>query len=310
MEPRVGFKQFEYCSKGGRVPGDGNLQQLTDPSTAHCHVLIVDDDPVCLEEYAELLGRLGYACQQAPDASSALRLVAGDPRIGIVLTDLLMPEMDGLTLLDELSNRFMSTRPMVAIVVTGQSSLDLAISAMRSNAIDFLEKPVSLQYLSASLRRATARWNRLAAIFQLQAMASNGTLHPEAVPRPEVTARDKPSVDDLQYFALQMMKDRQIRSKYFDAQILNGPAWDILIDLAAAGLQGRAVPTSSACASTQAPFSTALRHVNQLVEAGLVKRTIDPSDKRRTLLELEPDALEQMTRYLASSWEMHGVRRR
>lgn len=293
------------------MPGAGNLHHKGDSSASHCHVLIVDDDIACLEEYSELLESLGYPCQQAQDAATALQLVSSDHRIGIVLTDLLMPHMDGLTLLDELSNRFMATRPLVAIVVTGQSSLDIAISAMRSNAIDFLEKPVSLQALSASMRRASARWNRLAAVFQLQAMAQAGGILPiEASLRAETDNRDKPSLDDLQSFATQMMKDRQIRSKYFDAQILNGPAWDILIDLAAAGLQGRAVPTSSACASTQAPFSTALRHVNQLVEAGLVKRTVDPGDKRRTLLELEPEALEQMTRYLASSWEMHSIRKR
>lgn len=292
--------------------GVNNLQHTARDSTAaQCHVLIVDDDPVCLEEYAELLESLGYPCQQAPDAATALRMICNDYRIGIVLTDLLMPEMDGLTLLDELSNRFMATRPLLAIVVTGQTSLDIAISAMRSNAIDFLEKPVSLQSLSASLRRASARWTRLAAVFQLQALAqtTGGGASDFSQGRPPA-AGSKPTIEELQNFASQMMKDRQIRSKFFDAQILNGPAWDILIDLAAAGLQGRAVPTSSACASTQAPFSTALRHVNQLVEANLVKRTVDPGDKRRTLLELEPEALEQMTRYLASSWEMHSVRRR
>lgn len=283
-----------------------------DSPAAHCHVLIVDDDPICLEEYAELLESLGYQCHQASDATTALRLISNDHRIGIVVTDLLMPDMDGLTLLDELSNRFMTTRPLLAIVVTGQTSLDVAISAMRSNAIDFLEKPVSLQSLSASLRRASVRWTRLAAVFQLQAMAQTGNLAPglDDSYRRDPSGRDKPTLDDLQNFANQLMKDRQIRSKFFDPQIFNGPAWDILIDLASASLQGRAVPTSSACASTQAPFSTALRHVNHLVEAGLVKRTIDPGDKRRTLLELEPEALEQMTRYLASSWEMHAVRRR
>lgn len=292
--------------------GENNLQHTARDSTAaQCHVLIVDDDPVCLEEYAELLESLGYPCQQAPDAATALRMICNDYRIGIVLTDLLMPEMDGLTLLDELSNRFMATRPLLAIVVTGQTSLDIAISAMRSNAIDFLEKPVSLQSLSASLRRASARWTRLAAVFQLQALAqTTGGGASDFSQGRSPAAGSKPTIEELQNFASQMMKDRQIRSKFFDAQILNGPAWDILIDLAAAGLQGRAVPTSSACASTQAPFSTALRHVNQLVEANLVKRTVDPGDKRRTLLELEPEALEQMTRYLASSWEMHSVRRR
>jgi FixJ family two-component response regulator/DNA-binding MarR family transcriptional regulator len=294
------------------VRGENNLQHTARESTAaQCHVLIVDDDPVCLEEYAELLESLGYPCQQAPDAATALRMICNDYRIGIVLTDLLMPEMDGLTLLDELSNRFMATRPLLAIVVTGQTSLDIAISAMRSNAIDFLEKPVSLQSLSASLRRASARWTRLAAVFQLQALAqTTGGGASDFSQGRSPAAGAKPTIEELQNFASQMMKDRQIRSKFFDAQILNGPAWDILIDLAAAGLQGRAVPTSSACASTQAPFSTALRHVNQLVEANLVKRTVDPGDKRRTLLELEPEALEQMTRYLASSWEMHSVRRR
>lgn len=292
--------------------GENNLQHTARDSTAaQCHVLIVDDDPVCLEEYAELLESLGYPCQQAPDAATALRMICNDYRIGIVLTDLLMPEMDGLTLLDELSNRFMATRPLLAIVVTGQTSLDIVISAMRSNAIDFLEKPVSLQSLSASLRRASARWTRLAAVFQLQALAqTTGGGASDFSQGRSPAAGSKPTIEELQNFASQMMKDRQIRSKFFDAQILNGPAWDILIDLAAAGLQGRAVPTSSACASTQAPFSTALRHVNQLVEANLVKRTVDPGDKRRTLLELEPEALEQMTRYLASSWEMHSVRRR
>lgn len=292
--------------------GENNLQHTARDSTAaQCHVLIVDDDPVCLEEYAELLESLGYPCQQAPDAATALRMICNDYRIGIVLTDLLMPEMDGLTLLDELSNRFMATRPLLAIVVTGQTSLDIAISAMRSNAIDFLEKPVSLQSLSASLRRASARWTRLAAVFQLQSLAqTTGGGASDFGQGRAPAAGSKPTIEELQNFASQMMKDRQIRSKFFDAQILNGPAWDILIDLAAAGLQGRAVPTSSACASTQAPFSTALRHVNQLVEANLVKRTVDPGDKRRTLLELEPEALEQMTRYLASSWEMHSVRRR
>ena len=292
--------------------GEGHLQHTAgDGTAAQCHVLIVDDDPVCLEEYAELLESLGYPCQQAPDAATALRLICNDYRIGIVLTDLLMPEMDGLTLLDELSNRFMATRPLLAIVVTGQTSLDIAISAMRSNAIDFLEKPVSLQSLSASLRRASARWTRLAAVFQLQALAqTTGGLVGDFSQGRDPVAGSKPTIEDLQNFASQMMKDRQIRSKFFEAQILNGPAWEILIDLAAAGLQGRAVPTSRACASTQAPFSTALRHVNQLVEANLVKRTVDPGDKRRTLLELEPEALEQMTRYLASSWEMHSIRRR
>lgn len=282
-----------------------------DISSTQCHVVIVDDDPQCLVEYRELVEALGYPCHQASDAASALRLIASDPRIGMVLTDIRMPGMDGLTLLEELSERFMSARPLVSIVITGQSSVDTAVCAMRFNAVDMLSKPVSLDALSASLRRATARWARLAAQFRLLALSHN-TRRPE--PSTSQTIQDlaqrQPSMDDLQSFATKIMKDRQSRSKFFDPQILSGPAWDILLDLAAAGLKGEPVPTSSACASTQVPLSTALRHVNQLVEAGLVKREADPGDRRRTLLELEPHALELMKRYLTSSWESLDARPR
>lgn len=284
------------------------LAEITSPeagdiASTQCHVVIVDDDPQCLVEYRELVEALGYPCHQASDAASALRLIASDPRIGLVLTDIRMPGMDGLTLLEELSERFMSARPLVSIVITGQSSVDTAVGAMRFNAVDMLTKPVSLDSLSASLRRATARWARLAAQFRLLALSQTARRAEPASPSTaQEVIRRQPSMDDLQSFATKIMKDRQSRSKFFDPQILSGPAWDILLDLAAAGLKGEAVPTSSACASTQVPLSTALRHVNQLVEAGLVKREADPGDRRRTLLELEPHALELMTRYLTSSW--------
>lgn len=278
--------------------------EVTDIASAQCHVVIVDDDPQCLVEYRELVEALGYPCHQASDAASALRLIASDPRIGLVITDVRMPGMDGLTLLEELSERFMSARPLVAIVITGQSSVDTAVCAMRSSAVDLLEKPISLDGLSASLRRATSRWARLSAQFKLLALSQTARrAEPAAAPPAQEINRRQPSVDELQSFAAKIMKDRQSRSKFFDPQILSGPAWDILLDLAAAGLKGEPVPTSSACASTQVPLSTALRHVNQLVEAGLVKREADPGDRRRTLLELEPHALELMTRYLTSSWE-------
>lgn len=271
---------------------------------ASCRVLIVDDDPLCLEEYTELVESLGYDCSVAPDAAQALRLIAGDSAIGIVVTDLRMPGMDGLTLLDELAHRFMPTRPLVAIVVTGNSTLETAVSAMRSSAVDFLTKPVSLDGMSGALRRAALRWARAVAHFKLLALTpppEGGESSPPELPSggPPRT----PTTEELQAFAARLMQHRQRRSKFFDPQILSGPAWDILLDLAVAGLKGEMVPTSSACASTQVPLSTALRHVNQLVEAGLVRRELDPGDRRRTLLQLEPHALELMSRYLASSWD-------
>lgn len=266
---------------------------------AHCHVLIVDDDQDCLDEYRELVEGLGYTCLLASTATTALRLISSDKQIGIVLTDLQMPGMDGLTLLEELSERFLALRPLVPIVVTGASTLNSAVSAMRSNAIDFLAKPVSQASLSTSLRRASSRWARQAIQFQLMAISLDGKQTNAPDPTPH-----EPTQEELEAFAASMMKQRLIRSKFFENRALSDTAWDILLDLTIAGLRGERIPASSACASAQVPLSTALRHLNQLVEAGMVKRELDPDDKRRTLLELESHTLELMRRYLISSWQV------
>ena len=280
---------------------------------AQFHVLIVEDDPDCLAEYQELAERLGYPCLAARDGESALRMISEDRRIGLVVIDIRMPGMDGLTLLDELSERFMPIRPLVAVVVTGQTSIEDAVHAMRSNAVDYLEKPVSLKGLSSALRRAATKWARLAAQHQLLMVASRLPKAPiddgVELRMPSDEPSDEPSKEDLVDFASALLKARHTRSKYFDPQILSGPAWGILMDLTAAGLRGEHVPTSSACVSAEIPFSTALRHVNQLVAAGLVKRDTDPADKRRTLLSLEPETLELMTQYLASSWKSLSTNR-
>jgi CheY-like chemotaxis protein len=285
--------------------------QLPNIGLRQSHVLVVDDDSDCVAEYGEMIAGLGYEVHLAGDASTALKLIAEDLRIGIVVTDLKMPGMDGLTLLEELSSRFMPVRPLVAIVATGVASLETAVQAMRSNAMDFLPKPVSHETLAAALRRASVRWTQLTGQFRILALSQLGS---QIEITTEVQASSDhgspavqlaPSKSDLQAFVRNVVKNRQSRAKYFDPELFAGPAWDILLDLAAAGLHGDTVATSSACAGTQVPLSTALRYINQLVEAGLVTRKADPTDKRRTLLELEPAALSAMTRYLTASWTSH-----
>jgi CheY-like chemotaxis protein len=266
-------------------------------------VLVVEDDPVCLEEYCELLEALGYSCRKASEGTEALKLIAGNPSIGIVLTDLGMPTMDGLTLLGELHARFTSFRPLVPIVVTGMASLETAVDAMRSDAIDFLTKPVSAAGFAAAMRRASARWTLLQGQFRLLALMEAGqqsgvrksdnsrVLQPEAPDRPT-----------LQKFARSILKSRHKRAEFMDTTMFADPAWDILLDLTSAALEGRSVPVLSASAAADVPMTTALRYVKQLVASGMVNRWDDPSDKRRSLLALEDKALEGMVSYLSHVW--------
>ena len=131
------------------------------PSTELCHVLIVDDDAASAEQYAEIATSLGYECATAADAREALRLIAEDKRIGLVVTDVNMPALDGISFLDELSARYSRAQPIVALVITGFGSLELAVDAMRLDAADFLTKPITYQAFSQALRRALRKWTKL-----------------------------------------------------------------------------------------------------------------------------------------------------
>lgn len=268
-----------------------------------CTVLVVDDDPACLDEYRDTIVNLGYHVVCASNASEALKKISDSEDIGIVLTDLEMPSMNGMSLLSEIAERFKPYRPIVTLVITGYSSLEVATMAMRSQATDLLSKPVSMDHLATALRRASANHSVLANRFQITELTK--LLNPHAV-QDDIDHDATPTHDDLQGFIRLLLKLQHNKSKYFDPAVLSGPSWEILLDLAEASLRGEPVPASSASATTLVPLTTALRHVNNLVEAGLVKRWTDPTDKRRTLLELEPDAKAAMQRYLENAWKLRG----
>lgn len=267
-------------------------------------VLIVEDDAGSCDEYCEFLATLGYSCHSSADGMEALNIIARNPDIGIVLTDLVMPALDGLSLLSELQARFNPFRPLVPIVVTGQATLETAVEAMRSDAIDFLRKPVSPAMLSAAMRRASARWAMLNAQFRLLKLMELGnetSAKPSAVSiyQPDLVRPDRGS---LQKFVRAYLKARQRRADFMDVSMFADPAWDIMLDLTSAALEGRSVPAFSAGVAANVPMSTALRYVKRLVEDGTVKRWDDPDDKRRSLLALEDHALEKMIAYLSSIW--------
>ena len=272
-----------------------------------CTVLIVDDDPVCLSEYYDTIINLGYSVKCAADASDALKQIADCPEIGIIITDIEMPSMDGISLLSEIANRFSSHRPIVALVLTGPSNVQVATQAMRSQATDFLSKPISMEELAAALRRASAQQFAMANRFQITALTKH--VNPPVAADGNVRRGTPPTGPELQIFVQMLLKLQHNKSKFFDAVILTGPSWEILLDITEGSLRGEAVPVSNTAISTQVPLSTALRHVNGLVEAGLVRRWTDPRDKRRTLLALEPHAMTAMQGYLETAWNLQASAR-
>ena len=114
-------------------------------------VLIVEDDPVQRSDLGELVVALGLRVATAGNGREALAMLASSPA-SVILTDLVMPGMDGFELLRELAARGDATP---AIVMTGFGSIEKAISIVHDlKAFWFLEKPVQPGVLRALLDRA------------------------------------------------------------------------------------------------------------------------------------------------------------
>lgn len=116
-------------------------------------VHIVDDEEVVRNSLAFLLSGAGFAVRVHESASRFLE-VAGDIRSGCLITDLRMPDIDGLELLRQLKAM---DAMLPTIVVTGHGDVQMAVEAMKHGAIDFLEKPFSEDVLIESIRRAADR---------------------------------------------------------------------------------------------------------------------------------------------------------
>ena len=112
-------------------------------------VLIVDDDPVQLRLTAEVARRAGFAPVTAAGGDEALKLLRADPGFGAVILDLVMPDRDGMAVMEAMQ-RDGITVPV--IIQTAHSSLETVVSAMRNGAADFFVKPVAPERLIVSLR--------------------------------------------------------------------------------------------------------------------------------------------------------------
>ena len=94
-----------------------------------------------------------------------------------------------------------------------------------------------------------------------------------------------------------VIRRRQMRAKFFDADLFADPAWDILLDLAAARAGRERVSVTSLCIAAGVPATTALRWITQMVESGLLLRIPDPADRRRAHIALADSTADAMARY-------------
>src|SRR3990170_6409711 len=113
-------------------------------------ILVVDDKQMMRDSVATTLQRAGFQVIAAADGATAIKMV-GRHRPSAVITDLKMPEMDGLELLTKLKH---ADEQLPVVIMTAYGTVDAAVNAMKDGAFDFIQKPFEGDELVLTMRRA------------------------------------------------------------------------------------------------------------------------------------------------------------
>jgi DNA-binding NtrC family response regulator len=113
-------------------------------------ILLAEDDARTREGLSRAITREGYRALGAASGAEALAVLSKEP-VDLLLTDLRMPGIDGMTLLERVRADFPAT---VVVIVTGYATVDVAVQAMRNGAYDFLTKPIQLDKLDVLVKHA------------------------------------------------------------------------------------------------------------------------------------------------------------
>lgn len=116
-------------------------------------ILVVDDQPLIVEELCEFLESSGYRCVPCDSSLEAIELFRADPDIGLVLSDLRMPDMDGIELIQALQRLAGKQRVFEAIMLTGRADKQDVIKALRAGIADYYQKPIDLAELLEGVQR-------------------------------------------------------------------------------------------------------------------------------------------------------------
>lgn len=284
-------------------------------------VLVVDDDPGLLDEMATTLADEGYCVLQASDGAAAIKHIENDAHIGVLLTDVRMPEVDGLQLIQQVLARLPvdASGPQI-VVITGHGTMDTVVDALRLKAADFLCKPVARDDLVSTIRRAMDKSERARGQQVEQNEAEQGYLEMHAVLdgikanvsrlmdssaawAPSEPQGDEPPAAttaepmDRKRAIRTMLLEQKVRDRVFGDSVSIDPTWNMLLDLMLAHIEDRPMYLTSLCVGPSMPMSSALRRVEHLIAIGLVQRRDDQADRRRVIVSLTDAGLERLSAY-------------
>lgn len=113
-----------------------------------------------------------------------------------------------------------------------------------------------------------------------------------------LTRNTRPPLPDPR-LVRKIIRQRQLRARFFEGDLFADPAWDMLLDLAASRAEHKRVSVTSLCIASGVPPTTALRWISQMTDVGLFCRAEDESDRRRAFITLSDKAVDAVALYFA-----------
>jgi DNA-binding NtrC family response regulator len=175
-------------------------------------ILVVDDEMGIRELLNEILTDEGHSVISAQNAQEA-RNARDNLEPDLVLLDIWMPDVDGVTLLKEWSVGGQLTMPVV--MMSGHATIDTAVEATRIGAVNFLEKPIALQKLLKTVEQALEKAPPKE-LFQPE-IKQDVAVAPKFEELETLVSKDMPSNFDLAYIDLPLREARDLFEKaYFE----------------------------------------------------------------------------------------------
>lgn len=273
-----------------------------DGATPRFDVLLVDDSIDALNEMSEALTQVGLNLASASHPSAALKWLRSN-RVAVIVSDIRMPGISGLMMASLIRGDFREDAPEL-IFISGYADRDTVIQALRHSPQDFLLKPLDIEQLLSSVFRAlNAHGARAGTPTTARSEGGPSEVHEgghkratydvQPAPLMQLPALRRPNVLRL------LQRERDIRAEIFDADIASSAAWQIIIDLYAMGQEQGHNYVSSVAVGSQVPLTTALRHIDHLVQEQLIERSRDPADARRVRIKLTERCNKLVDMYLA-----------
>ena len=150
----AGSVYFKLPERLAREPGSfTNRELIVTKSLSEVKVLVVDDQPLIVEQLCEFLLSQGHPCVAAHSTDEAIERFSADEAIGLVLCDLHMPNRDGIELMHALKDIAGRQRMFEAIMLTGRADKQDVIRALREGFADYYQKPMDFDELLEGVRR-------------------------------------------------------------------------------------------------------------------------------------------------------------